>query len=129
LVNNLKSSFNNATFFYADPPTGKGSLLPKDAAVGIDKKVREFFDLPGKIKEDGGIKSINITLTYYVPSTADDKSFEGLQKAFGEVANQLKEMYMKSGVKNVTVNPVIEQRSDSQQANANTPNIQITLKR
>jgi hypothetical protein len=38
-------------------------------------------------------------------------------------------MYLKSGVKNVTVNPVIERRSDDQQANENTPDIQITLKR
>jgi hypothetical protein len=129
LVNTLKSSFNNATFFYADPSTGKGSLLPKDAAVAIDKKVKEFFDLPGKVKEDGGIKSINITLAYYVPSTVDDKSFEALKKAFGEVDSLVKDMYMKSGVKNVAVKPVIERRSDSQQANANTPDIQITLKR
>lgn len=127
MIQNLKPSFNNSSFFYASPATGQGSLLPKKDIWSNEDK--EFYDLPSKIKEDGGIKSIEITLTYYVHENVNDKDFANLQKAFGQVANQVKEMYLKSGIKNVNVNPVIERRSDAQQANVNTPDVQINLKR
>lgn len=129
LIHNLKPSFNNATFFYADPSSGKGSLIPKDAAIAIDKKIKDFYDLPSKIKDDGGIKSVNITLTYYVDEGVNDKDFAALKNAFTQVANQVKDIYSKSGVKNINVNPVIERRKDFKQANESTPDIQITLKR
>ncbi|MEZ5034840.1 MAG: RHS repeat-associated core domain-containing protein [Chitinophagaceae bacterium] len=129
LIHNLKPSFNNATFFYADPSSGKGTLIPKDAAIGIDKKIKKFYDLPSKIKDDGGIKSVNITMTWYVNDQLSDKDFANLKNAYTQVANQIKKIYSKSGVKNINVNPVIKRRKDFQQANANTPDIQITLKR
>ncbi len=128
VVQNLKPSFDNATFFYASP-SGQGSLLPKDAAIGIDKDVKSFFDLPSKIKQDGGIKSINITLNFYVSQNINDKDFNGLKQAYGQVANQIRDMYLKSGVKNVNVNPMIERSSNASQLNRNTPDIQISLKR
>ena len=128
IVQNLQTQFDNATFFYAFP-SGQGRLLPKNEAIGIDKDVKEFFDLPSKIKEDGGIKSVNITLTYYVSSNLNDKDFNGLKQAYGQVANQIKEMFLKSGVTNVNVNPVVERSSNAAQLNKNTPDVQINLKR
>ncbi len=129
LIKNLNLDYNNATFFYAVPSTGKGSLMSKADATSIDRGVKSFYDLPEKIKDDGGIRSVNITLSYYLPISLSDKSFDGLKKAFGEVANQVKQMFLKSGVKNVVVNTVMERRSDFEKVNESTPDIKINLKR
>jgi len=129
LITNLSHTFSSSAFYTAHPGSGEGTLISKDVAIAIDKNIKAFYDLPAIVKEDGGIKSINITLSYFVNSNVNDKEFANLQNAFNQVANQVKEIYLKSGVKNVNVNPIVERRPDSSEANKTTPDIQIKLQR
>ncbi len=132
LIINLKQSLNAGSFYYLSP-AGTGQMLSRSEAsvvAGGNRDLLKLYDLPSTIKEDGGIKAIDITINNAFSNEVSDKDFSGLVQGLNKIGEQLKSMYQKAtGVKAVNVHINGQRTSDYKHVNVSTPDVQINLKR
>lgn len=131
LIKNLDQTLKNGAVPFYLPNDGTGKLVD-EASYKQNSDERRFFSLPGQIKEDGGIKSININHTIYLSPDITADEMVGVNKSLENVKAQILSMYGTSatGVKNVTVNLQAVQTPDFQNKNKANPNpVKITLSR
>jgi RHS repeat-associated protein len=129
----LNQSLDHASSFFWVDRIGNAQMLSRSeasVASGGSQDLLKLYDLPATIKEDGGIKSINITLNIAFSNDLNDKEFASIQQGLNKISDQLKAMYQRnSGVKNVNVHFNSQRTKDFEKINAKTPDVQINLKR
>jgi hypothetical protein len=110
-----------------------GQMLSNKEATVVaagNQDLLKLYNLPSKIKEDGGIKSINISMNIAFSNEVSDKEYAGLKQGLDKIAGQLRKMYQdRTGVKDVNVQINTQRTSNFKNVNTNTPDVQINLKR
>lgn len=86
----------------------------------VDEFSKDLKALPGQIKMDNTVKSINVNLVWDVGPGVTGKNLDVVTRAIARTGQDIKNLLLKSGVKNVNVNTSVNATNNIGNSNALT---------